>query len=100
MQDPRAEQVFKFNIEMPNDTNRKDGDMVPLTIRMFLGQTEIKVDTIFEGETKRQSFTFSALDPEHRQRIESRHAKKQVTVPEPVAAAVSVLKNSEKLKPE
>lgn len=86
MPDSRAEQVFKFNIEMPNDTHRKEGDLVPLTIRMFLGQTEIKVDTIFEGQTKRQSFYFNAINEDDRIETERRHAKKHISAPIPTPA--------------
>lgn len=90
---------------MPNDTNKKEGDLVPLIIRMFLGQTEIKVDTIFEGQTKRQSFYFNALDENHRTRIESRHAKRYVSTPTatPIsvpAPAPKTPETSRKLKPE
>ncbi|KAG2203902.1 hypothetical protein INT47_007485 [Mucor saturninus] len=105
VRDSRAEQVFKFNIEMPNDKNKKEGDLVPLIIRMFLGQTEIKVDTIFEGQTKRQSFYFNALDENHRTRIESRHAKRYVSTPTatPISVPAPAPKTPEaprKLKPE
>ncbi|KAG2232385.1 hypothetical protein INT48_007289, partial [Thamnidium elegans] len=75
VRDPRAEEIFKFNIEMPKDSKRNDGDVVPLTIRMFLGQTEIKIDTIFEGETTRQSFIFHASNSEHREETEKLHRK-------------------------
>lgn len=64
---------------MPKDTGRKEGDMVPIIIRMFLGQTEIKIDTILEGETIRQSFNFNAINPEHRKEVEELHAHKEPT---------------------
>lgn len=74
--------------------------MVPLTIRMFLGQTEIKVDTVFEGETKRQSFYFNASSEDERKRIESCHAKNHISVPAPAPISTPVDISARKLKPE
>lgn len=96
MRDPRAEEVFKFNIETPKDPKKKDGDMVPLTIRMYLGQTEIKIDTIFGDETTRQttrqSFSFQASTPELREETEQLHH--QVVTPN------LAKKQTERLKPQ
>lgn len=91
MRDARAEEVFKFNIEMPKDTKMTDGTMVPLTIRMYLGLTEIKIDTIFGGETTRQSFSFQA-SPKLREETERLHHK--------IVTPISALKRTEKPKPE
>lgn len=80
VRDSRAEQVFKFNIEMPKDSQRKEGEMVPLIIRMFLGQTEVKVDTIFEGKTTRHTFCFDVANAQKREELDLIHKKLNPTV--------------------
>ncbi|GAN07365.1 conserved hypothetical protein [Mucor ambiguus] len=44
--DPRLDQVLKRNIDMPNMPSLQAGDAVPIIVRLYLGQTEIKLQVI------------------------------------------------------
>jgi hypothetical protein len=56
--DSRLEEVFRQNINMPQLSALKSGDMVPIIVRLYLGQTEIKLKVIIDGKTTtRQSFS-------------------------------------------
>jgi hypothetical protein len=65
---------------MPKSENKKDGEMIPITIRIFLGQTEIKVDAKIEGKFRRLSFHFEAPSEQDRERVESDHHKKKLPI--------------------
>ncbi|KAL9540657.1 hypothetical protein MBANPS3_009556 [Mucor bainieri] len=46
--DPRLDQVLKRNIDMPNLPSLQAGDAVPITVRLYLGQTEVKLQVILD----------------------------------------------------
>lgn len=56
--DSQLEEVFRHNVDMPQLSALKPGDMVPIIVRLYLGQTEIKLKVIIdEKTTTRQSFS-------------------------------------------
>lgn len=54
--------------------NKSNGDLIPLTIRVYFGQTEIKVDTIFNNTRLiRQSFQYHAENENKYKEMELKH---------------------------
>ncbi|KAK4519287.1 uncharacterized protein ATC70_009519 [Mucor velutinosus] len=49
--DPRLDQVLKRNIDMPNIPSLQAGDAVPIIIRLYLGQTEVKLQVVLDEKT-------------------------------------------------
>lgn len=79
--DPRIEQIFRFDIDIPKLPDKENGELVPVIIRIFPGQTEIKIEMRIEDEYKRLSFKFEQLSDKHRQEIEKLHTKKTLSRP-------------------
>lgn len=79
--DTRVEQVFRLDIDIPKIPGKEIGELIPVIIRIFPGQTEIKIETIIEGECKRLSFDFEQISDAHRQETEKLHKKKIETRP-------------------
>ncbi|CAO3617330.1 unnamed protein product [Mucor fragilis] len=46
--DARLDQVLKRNIQMPNLPSLQPGDAVPIIVRLYLGQTEVKLQVILD----------------------------------------------------
>jgi hypothetical protein len=71
---PDIKEVFRYLIDTPKMDNRKDGDMILLKIRLYLGQTEIKVDTLFDNSIlTRQSFQYYAENKSQYEKMEELH---------------------------
>lgn len=87
--DSRVEQLFRFDIDMPELTDRKNGELIPVVIRIFPGQTEIKIEAKIENEYKRLSFDFEQLNDEHRKATENLHQKKLISRPKPKRSLTS-----------
>lgn len=49
--DARLDQVLKRNIEMPNLPYLQPDDVVPIIVRLYLGQTEVKLQVILDDKT-------------------------------------------------
>ncbi|KAI8888877.1 actin-like ATPase domain-containing protein [Backusella circina FSU 941] len=74
--DNRAKNVFFFNIEMPKiEGAQENKDMIDLVVQLYLGQTEIKVDSIIGGQTTRHTFVFGAIDESAKMELEALHKK-------------------------
>ncbi|KAF1805120.1 hypothetical protein FB192DRAFT_1056606 [Mucor lusitanicus] len=46
--DPRLDQALKRNFDMPNLPSLQAGDAVPIIVRLYLGQTEVKLQIILD----------------------------------------------------
>ena len=46
--DARLDQVLKRNIEMPNLPYLQPDDVVPIIVRLYLGQTAVKLQVILD----------------------------------------------------
>lgn len=68
--------MFRLDIDIPELPGKENGELVPILIRIFPGQTEIKIETMIEGECKRLSFDFEQISDDHRQKMEKLHKKK------------------------
>ncbi|CEP09549.1 hypothetical protein [Parasitella parasitica] len=57
--DPRLEKVLMRNIDLPKSLTLQPGDVVPILVRLYLGQTEVKLDVIIDENiiTKKQLFS-------------------------------------------
>lgn len=74
--DSQLEEVFRHNIDMPQLSALKPGDMVPIIVRLYLGQTEIKLKVIIdEKTTTRQSFSSIT-------KVKGVHEKQQLQQPQ------------------
>lgn len=82
---PDTREVFRYLIDTPKMENKQKGDKISLIIRVYFGQTEIKVDTIFNDTTlKRQSFQYYAKDEAEYKKIEKEHHSQRSPSP-PIA---------------
>lgn len=62
--------------------NKKKGDKIKITIRVYFGQTEIKVDTIFDNlKPVRQSFQYYAENDSKLQELEDKHHQRVSVTP-------------------
>jgi hypothetical protein len=61
---------------MPEIEGAQEGkDMIDLVVRLYLGQTEIKVDSVIGGKTTRHTFNFEAITENELMELESTHKK-------------------------
>lgn len=59
---PGVKRVANFTIPMPNLPNVREGEKVDLTIKMYFGEVELKVEAVIKGKTYGTACVFDSHD--------------------------------------